>query len=336
MRAYQVQSHHWLESIKAVDLPEPSPGPGEVKMRVRATSLNFRDTIIPKGGYPRNQLIPVIPLSDGAGEVVEVGEGVTRFEPGDRVMPNFLREWITGPIREEVMHTGLGGSIDGTLAEYVVFPQESFVRIPEHLSWEEAATLPCAALTAWNALSAANTKAGDTVLLLGTGGVSVFALQLAKAMGARAIMTSSSDEKLKKVRQLGADETINYESEPDWHKPVREMTGGLGVDHVVEVGGPGTLERSMQAVRVGGTISLIGLLEMPKEQPLMLPILLNAILMRGIYVGSAWMFEAMNRAVSLHKIKPVIDRTFKFDGAIDAYKYVASQAHVGKVVITVD
>ncbi|MEQ8822727.1 MAG: NAD(P)-dependent alcohol dehydrogenase [Sumerlaeia bacterium] len=335
MKAYQVTSHAGFDGIKLIDIPTPEPKAGEVLVRVRATSLNYRDTIIPNGGYPRNQTLPVIALSDMAGEVAAVGEGVTAFQPGDRVAANFLRDWITGPISEAALHTGLGGSIDGVLAEYVALPAQSWVRIPAHLSFEEAATLPCAALTAWNALTASGIKAGDRVLLLGTGGVSVFGLQFAKMFGAEAIVTSSSDDKLAQARDLGADHTVNYRANSEWHEAVRQITGGEGVDIVVEVGGPGTFERSIQSTRVGGTIALIGLLDMPEQQPSILPVLLNAQTVRGIYVGSVEKHAAMNRAIGVNGLKPVIDRVFGFDETRAAYDYFASQKHVGKVVIRV-
>lgn len=335
MRAYRVVSDAGLpEALEKTDLPEPSPGPGEVAIRVRAASLNFRDLVITRGGYPRNDTRPVIPLSDGAGEVAAVGEGVTKWQPGDRVMPNFMRDFVAGEPDETALASGLGGGVDGVLAETVVMPAHSCVATPEHLSDEQAATLPCAALTAFNAIDSAHTTAGDTVLLLGTGGVSIFALQLAKARGATVIITSSSDDKLAKAKRLGADHTVNYKTHPEWHERVREMTAGRGVDHVVEVGGPGTFERSLQSIRPSGTVSMIGLLS--EGQPNIIPILLNAALVRGIYVGSVQQFEKMNRTLTAHRIEPVIDRVFAFDAAPDAYAHLASQKHLGKVVVRID
>ena len=335
MRAYQVVSDAGLpDALKTIDLPEPSPGPGEVAIRMRAASLNFRDLVITKGGYPRNDTRPVIPLSDGAGEVFAVGDGVTKWKTGDRVMPNFMRDFLAGEPDEAALASGLGGGIDGVLAETVVMPASSLVATPEHLSDEQAATLPCAALTAFNAIDSANTAAGDTVLLLGTGGVSIFALQFAKARGATAIITSSSDEKLDKAKTLGADHTINYKTHREWHEQVREITAGRGVDHVVEVGGPGTFERSLQSIRPAGTISMIGLLS--EGQPNVIPILLQAALIRGIYVGSVDLFQKMNRTVTSHRLEPVIDRVFGFDEVPDAYAHLASQKHIGKVVVRID
>ena len=335
MRAYRVVSDAGLpDALDQTDLPDPSPGPGEVAIRVRAASLNFRDLVITQGGYPRNDTRPVIPLSDGAGAVTAVGEGVTKWKTGDRVMPNFMRDFLAGDPDEAALASGLGGGVDGVLADTVVLPERSLVATPEHLSDEQAATLPCAALTAFNAIDSAPTSAGDTVLLLGTGGVSIFALQLAKARGATVIITSSSDEKLDKAKTLGADHTINYETHPEWHQQVRRITAGRGVDHVVEVGGPGTFERSLQSIRPSGTISMIGLLS--KGQPNVIPILLQAALIRGIYVGSVALFEKMNRTIAAHRIEPVIDRVFGFDEVPAAYEHLASQKHVGKVVVRVD
>ncbi|MEM8782343.1 MAG: NAD(P)-dependent alcohol dehydrogenase [Planctomycetota bacterium] len=333
MRAYQVVSPDGPSALQAVDLPEPQPGPGEIAVAIRAASLNYRDLLVANGGYPRNDRRPVVPLSDGAGEVTAVGDGVTRWKVGDRVAPNFMRDWLGGAIHDRALNSSLGGGIDGVLAETVVLPEASVVAIPEHLSFTQASALPCAALTAWNALNAAGVGAGDTVLLLGTGGVSIFGLQFAKAMGATAIVTSSSDDKLDRAKQLGADHTVNYKQHPEWHEPVRRLTADRGVDAVLEVGGAGTLERSLQAVRIGGHVALIGLLAKTETQPSILSALLNAQTIHGIYVGSVETFEAMNRAITAHRLEPVIDRNFSFDDAIAAYDYFASQRHLGKVII---
>jgi len=332
MQAYRVVSDQGFDAMERTELPDPTPEHGEVVVRVRAASLNYRDLVIAKGGYPRNDTRPVVPLSDAAGEVEAVGPGVDDWTAGDRVCPNFLPQWSTGAVTEAALRGALGGGVDGVLAERVKVPARSLVRVPEHLSFEEASTLPCAALTAWNGLTSAGVKAGDHVLLLGTGGVSIFALQLAKAMGARVTITSSSDDKLQKARSLGADDTINYKTSPEWHEEVLGLTAGRGVDAVLEVGGPGTLERSIQSTRVGGTVSLIGMLS--EGAPSVLPVFLHAQRLLGIYVGSAEMFSAMNRAIEVSRIKPVIDRTFGFDEALEAYRYFAGQQHVGKVVIT--
>ncbi|MEM8876192.1 MAG: NAD(P)-dependent alcohol dehydrogenase [Planctomycetota bacterium] len=334
MHAYQIQSDAGIsDAIVRTELPDPTPKAGEVVIAVKACSLNYRDTIIAKGGYPRNDTRPVIALSDCAGEIVEVGADVVGWQVGDRVSPNFLRDHTGGATTDAHLHTGLGGSVDGVLAQNIAMPAHSLVRIPEGYSFEQAATLPCAALTAWNALTSANTAAGQSVLLLGTGGVSVFGLQFAHAMGCRTIVTSSSNAKLDQAKALGADVAINYADHPEWHEQVRAATDGVGVDHVIEVGGNGTLQRSLQSTAVGGTVSLIGLLS--DGQPNILPALLNAQTIRGIYVGSAEQFRAMNRCIEQNKIEPIIDRTFGFDEVHEAYAYFASQKHVGKVVITV-
>ena len=231
MQAYRIDSPEGIQSLKTVKLPDPTPGPGEVVMMVRACSLNYRDSLLLKGGYPRNRTYPVIPLSDGAGKIAAIGSGVTSCKVGDRVAANFMRDWITGPISEPALLSSLGGGVQGMLAEQVCLPANAIVQIPNHLTYEEASTLPCAALTAWNALTSAQTKAGDTVLVLGTGGVSIFALQLAKAMGARVILTTGSDEKATKAKALGADETINYNVHPNWDKKVLGLTG-LSLIHI--------------------------------------------------------------------------------------------------------
>ena len=333
MRAYRVDSPDGIAALKLVNLPDPTPGPGEVLIGVKACSLNYRDTLLLKGGYPRNRNYPVIPLSDGAGQVLAVGPGVTNFKAGDRVAANFMRDWVTGPVNETALLSSLGGGINGMLAEKVVLPGTALVHIPKHLNDAEASTLPCAALTAWNALTSAGTKAGDTVLALGTGGVSIFALQLAKAAGARVILTSSSDAKGARAKALGADAVINYRTHPEWHQQVLELTDGHGVDLVIEVGGPGTFERSIKSTRVGGTLALIGLLDMGKEPPNILPLLLNAQKVHGIYVGSVAMFQEMNKAIEVNKLRPVIDKVFPFEQAAQAYEHLMSQKHLGKVVI---
>lgn len=335
MRAYLIDSTDGIDAIKRVDLPDPVAKPGEVLVRVRANSLNYRDLGITRGGYARNDKRPVIPLSDGAGEVVAVGEGVTRFEVGDRVVANFFREWVAGEVTEREMWSSLGGGIDGTLCELVALPERAWLPIPAHLSFEEAATLPCAAVTAWQALvSLGRVKAGDAVLTLGTGGVSVFALQFAKLHGATVIVTSGSDEKLERAKGLGADFGINYKTNPEWHEEARRLTGGRGVDQVIEVGGPGTFERSLAATAVSGRVSLIGVLTGGAGAVNPMTALFNRITVQGIYVGSVEMFAAMNRAIEAAKLRPVIDRTFGFDEAVDAYRHLKSGAHFGKVVIS--
>ncbi|NEO29515.1 MAG: NAD(P)-dependent alcohol dehydrogenase [Symploca sp. SIO3C6] len=336
MKAYEVQSNTGIDALKLVKKPEPKFGQGQVLVRVRATSLNYRDLLVVQGAYGTRQKLPVIPMSDGAGEVVAVGEGVTRFKVGSRVAGIFFQDWIAGVLTPEKIKSDLGGGIDGMLAEYVVLPQDGLVLLPEHLSYEEGATLPCAAVTAWHALITQGClKAGESVLLLGTGGVSIFALQFAKIQGARVIITSSSDQKLERAQELGATDTINYQTTPNWEKRVYELTERLGVDHVIEVGGAGTLAKSLRAVRVGGKISLIGVLAGAKGEVNPLPVTMKSLNIQGIYVGSREIFEAMNRAITLHQLKPVIDRIFPFTQAQEAYRYLQSAAHLGKIVIQV-
>ena len=335
MRAYRIHDFAGLEAFRREELPTPKPGPGQALVRIHATSLNYRDLLVAKGLYSRHLPLPLVPLSDGAGEVVEVGPGVTRVKPGDRVAPIFMQAWIEGGPTEEKAKSALGAAIDGVLAEFVVLGQDGLVPVPDHLSFEEAATLPCAAVTAWHALfGEGSIKPGDTVLVQGTGGVSLFALQFARMAGARVIATSSSDEKLERVRELGASDGINYKTTPDWDRRARELTGGRGVDHVVEVGGAGTLPRSLNAVRMGGRISQIGILSGAGEvNPI--PILMKNVHVQGIFVGSRAMFEDMNRAIGLNQLRPVVDRIFDFDEARDALRHMESGAHFGKIVIRV-
>jgi NADPH:quinone reductase-like Zn-dependent oxidoreductase len=334
MKVYEIREAKGIDSVQPAERPDPTPGYGEILIRMKAVSLNYRDLAVARGAYGRGVPSPVIPLSDGAGEVAAIGPGVTRVATGDRVAGIFMQAWLAGrPMQEEHSRSALGGAIDGMLAEYVVLNQEGVVKIPEHLSYEEAATLPCAAVTAWNALvSSGGLIAGETVLTQGTGGVSIFALQFARMFGARVISTSSSDTKLARVREMGASAGINYKATPDWEKPVRVLTG-VGVDHVVEVGGAGTLEKSMKAVRTGGTISLIGVLTGGDGTVNPRMLLVKNIKLQGLYVGSREMFEAMNRAISLHKLRPVVDRVFPFANAVEAYRHMESGAHFGKVVI---
>ena len=336
MKTYEIQSDAGIDSLTLVERPEPKPGWGQVLIRVRATSLNYRDLIVVQGGYGNKEKLPLIPMSDGAGEVVAVGEGVTRVKVGDRVAGTFFQDWIAGALTKEKMNSALGGAIDGLLTEYAVLSQDGLVLLPDHLSYEEGATLPCAAVTAWHALvTKGSVTAGETVLVLGTGGVSIFALQFAKMHGARVIVTSSSDAKLERAKELGASEVINYKSTPNWEERVYELTARNGVDHVVEVGGAGTLEKSIRAVRVGGRISLIGVLTGGTGEVNPMPVLMKSLTVQGIYVGSREMFEAMNQAIALHQLKPVIDRIFPLTEAQEAYRYMKSAAHFGKIVIQV-
>ena len=333
MRAYRLQAAG-IDGLAEVELPMPKPGPRQVLVKVAACSLNFRDLAIVLGTYRMAVKPNVIPLSDGAGEVVAVGEGVTRVKAGDRVAGCFFQRWIGGPMAADTHASALGGGLDGMLADYAVLEEHGVVKLPAHLSLEEGATLPCAAVTAWHALAEhARIVAGETVLVQGTGGVSIFALQLARLMGARVIVTSSSNEKLARAKALGAAHGVNYKATPEWDKAVVELTGG-GVDHVVEVGGPGTLARSLRAIRVGGKITLIGVLAGAAEINPML-IFSRRANVQGISVGSTQMFEAMNRAIAASGLKPVIDKVFAFGEAPAAYRHLQSAQHFGKVVIRV-
>ena len=336
MKAYELQSTGSLDGLTLVDRPEPQATRGEIIVRVRAASLNYRDLLVMQGAYGRATL-PLTPLSDGAGEVVAVGEGVTRWQPGDRVAGTFFPNWLSGPINAEAMQAARGGgSTHGMLAEFVALDEYGAVRVPEQLTFEEAATLPCAAVTAWNALvEQGRVQAGQTVLLLGTGGVSLFGLQIAKLHGARTIITSSSDEKLARAIALGADATINYRTTPDWEKRVLELTGGSGADHVLEVGGAGTFAKSLRATRVGGHVALIGVLAGVASELRVTDILMKSLHINGIYVGSRAMFESLNQAVTQHNLKPVIDRVFPFTEARAAYEQLRSARHFGKLVISV-
>lgn len=335
MRSYRLPRATSLDDLALVEADAPRPGRGQVLVRMRAASLNYRDLMVATGRYGRGDVPPgLVPLSDGAGEVAEVGPEVTRFRAGDRVAGIFMQSWIGGAIRPDDFDSALGGSIDGVLSEYRVFGEDGLVRLPTHLSFAEGATLPCAAVTAWNALYGSRPLAsGDTVLVLGSGGVSVFALQFARAAGARIIATSSSDEKLERMRALGASDGVNYRMSPDWEQDVRRLTDGRGVDHVVEVGGGGTLQKSIAAAAMGGHVHLIGVLTGGQVDPT--AILRGGVTVRGVYVGSREMFENMNRTVALHGVKPVVDKTFEFEDAKAAYEHLRSGSHLGKVVIAV-
>jgi len=334
MKAFAIKDSFGIDALKLSERADPTPGHGQVVVRVKAVSLNYRDLVTVKHGGMRNLRLPLVPCSDGAGEVVKIGAGVTRVKPGDRVAGIFMQTWLAGEVNASHGRSALGGSLDGMLAEQVVLHEDGLIHLPEHLSYEEAATLPCAAVTAWQGLvTNGEMKAGDTVLVQGTGGVSIFALQFAVMTGARVLITSSSDEKLVRAKQLGAAEVINYRTTPDWDRRVLELTGGEGVDHVVEVGGAGTLEKSFQAVRLGGTVSLIGILTGAGGQVNPLPVLSKSIRLQGIYVGSREMFAAMNRAIAMHRMRPVIDRVFPFTQTREAFKLMESATHFGKIVI---
>jgi NADPH:quinone reductase-like Zn-dependent oxidoreductase len=334
IRAYRIpKASKTADDLQQVTLPEPQPLPGQVIVRVRAASLNYRDQAIVAGTYgPGGLDRDTIPLSDGAGEVIAVGEGVVRTQVGDRVAGTFFQN-IRNP--RATMPAALGSPLDGMLAEQVALDEDGVVPIPAGYSFEEAACLPCAGVTAWHALFRMGKPVtpGSTVLVLGTGGVSMLALQFARAAGARVIATSSSDDKLAKARSLGASDAINYTTTPDWDTQVMRLTGGRGADCVIEVGGVGTLERSINALARFGKITLIGLLTGPKGGVNPYPLMFKAGTIHGVFVGDREMFLELNRAVEVTGVKPVIDRVFPFDQAIDAYQYQAAGKMVGKVVI---
>lgn len=337
MKAYEIEEFG-IENLAISERAEPEPKAGEILVRFQAASLNYRDLMVVSGTYNPKMKRPAVPLSDGAGEVVGLGDGVTKWAIGDRVMPIFAQRWYDGDSSEEKRRTSLGAGAqwDGVLREYGTFNEESVVRIPDHLSYEEASTLPCAAVTAWNALVVSGKlKAGESVLTLGTGGVSVFAAQFAKMFGARVVSTSGSDEKLERLRELGIYETVNYRKREDWDAAVLEIVGKPGVDHVVEVGGSGTLGKSINAVRIGGHVAMIGALTGAAGfNPT--TVFMKAIRLQGIFTGSRQTFEDMNRAISVNKLKPVIDRVFEFDEVPEAFRHMETASHFGKIVIKID
>ena len=336
MKAYELHPEEGFGALTIVDRPvPPAPGGHDVRVRMRAVSLNYRDLAVARAAKKRAKRI--IPVSDGAGEVVAVGERVTRVKVGDRVAAAFFPTWTTGNLAESHHANALGGSIDGVLAEEVVLPESAWVRIPSHFSFEQASTLPCAGVTAWHALfEAAPLKPGDTILVQGTGGVSIFALQLARAAGAGVIATSSSAAKRARLEEMGAATTIDYRQEPKWGDAVRAATGGRGVDIVVEVGGAGTFDESVKALRFGGTMSLIGILAGTQGPINTYAIFQKNVRVYGVYVGSVAMFESLVHALDATRIEPVIDRVFPFADARAAYEHLASGTHFGKVVIRLD
>jgi NADPH:quinone reductase-like Zn-dependent oxidoreductase len=336
MKLYELRAFG-LENLQQTERPSPEPAEDEVLIRIRAVSLNYRDLLVVQGKYNPRMKLPRIPVSDGAGEVVSIGSGVTIWKPGDRVVIPFFPAWLDGPLTAAKAASALGGDVDGLLREFATVKADALLPIPHHLSYEQAASLPCAAVTAWNGLTVSgNLQKGQTLLLQGTGGVSLFGLQFGKIMGAKIILISSSDAKLERARALGVHHAINYKAEPEWAKRILEVTEGRGVDLTLEVGGTGTLSQTLRATAYAGHISLIGVLTGIAGEVQIGHILHKALTVRGIYVGSRTMFAAMNEAIAQDKLEPVIDRVFPFRDAPEAFRHLESGQHFGKVVIRTD
>ncbi len=334
-KALRLSGHFSLDALTFDTVEMPNPGPNDVLVAVRAVSLNQRDLMLVQGTYDPTVAKPRILCSDGAGEVLAVGSDVRNFRAGDRVVAGFFRDWVDGPPEHAALQTSLGGGVDGTLTTHLLLPEHAFTKIPDALSYEEAATLPCAGVTAWHALVAlADLGPADTVLLLGTGGVSIVGLQIAKMRGARVIITSSSDEKLQRAKTLGADETINYKTTPAWDKRVRELTGKQGVTHILETGGANTLPLSLRAAGLNAQISVIGLISGAEQTIDIRQILGKSLRVQGIFVGSLNMLQQVAGALASAGVRPVIDQTFTFERAVDALRSLKAADHFGKIVIT--
>ncbi len=334
MKAYEVGTQKGIESLRQADRPEPSAGPGQVVVRIKANSINYRDVMVLNGWYGPTKPETLVPLSDGAGEVIVVGDGVTRVKAGDRVAIGFFSRWVDGPWGPQYFGSDLGGGADGTLAEMGVFPADALVKLPDAWSFEDGACLPCAGVTAWNAIvEAGKAKAGDTVLLIGTGGVSIFGVQIAKALNLKAVITSSSDDKLARALKLGATAGVNYKTNADWPKAVVEATAGKGANVVVETAGPGNLEKSFAAAAFNGTIGLIGGFEQAKGAINTMGLVGKNLNLRGITVGSRKMMEDLLATMVNSNQKPVIDKVVDFKDAGEAYRHMLGQTHLGKIVI---
>ena len=331
MRVWEITGDG-IDALALADRPSLAPGPRQLRVRVDAVALNYRDLSTVRAASARGLALPLVPCADAAGEVLEVGADVDELAPGDRVVSCFFQRWSDGPCTPDAMATALGGAVDGVLADEVTLEADGVVPAPPHLTPAEAATLTTAGVTAWNATAhIAAMKPGETLLLLGTGGVSIFALQFARLLGVRAIVTSKSDEKLARARELGAWATLNYASRPDWDRAVLDLTDGAGADATLEVGGAGTLARSIAATRVAGTIVLVGILTGGAIDPV--AIMRKSLRLQGLYVGPRAVFLAMNRAVTAHALRPIVDRRFPFAEAQDAFRALESQEHLGKIVV---
>ena len=336
MKVFQIQDDWGMEHLKLAARPEPRPGPGQVLLRMKAASLNYRDLLVPNRGYgSQTGTLPLIVLGDGVGEVIECGAGVTRVKTGDRVCPTYNQAWISGEANYERVGRGaLGGPLDGTMAELMCLPEEGVVKAPAHLSDEQAAALPCAGLTAWSAVVTHDTLGpGSRVLVQGTGGVALFAVQFAKLLGCHVTVISSSDQKIEKAKALGADAAINYTKVPEWYRATREITAGNGYDHIVELGGEKTLQQSLRCIRPGGTLSMIGVLSGGNLSAPLGLVVTRQVRLQGITVGNRDGFEAMMRAIEQHQLKPVVDRVFAFEELKEAMAYLKSGAHFGKICI---
>ena len=332
-----MQDAYGVENLGELELPRPVPGPNEVLVRMRAASLNFRDLLMIDGKYAPEQALPLIPCSDGVGETVQLGEGVSTRQVGERVCPLFAQGWVSGTPTRAMLRRTLGGPLDGVLAEYAVFPEAGVIPVPSYLSDVEAACLPCAALTAWGALFEHGRLApNESLVTLGTGGVALFAAQFAIAHGAKVIALSSQEKKLERLATLGATAGLNYLEIPDWGRAVRRLTWGEGAEQIIEVGGAASLSQSLQAVKPGGTVSLIGVLGGTKAELDLLPILMRQIRVQGIFVGNRKSFTLMNEWLERTRVRPVVDKVFALDETSAALEYLRGGHHFGKVCIEID
>ena len=335
MRVFQIEGDWGMDHLKLSTRPEPTAGPGQVVVKMTASSLNYRDLVVPNRGYGNHTgTLPLIPVSDGVGVVSAIAPGVTRVAVGDRVCPTFFQNWISGEPDLERLTRSLGGPIDGTMTDYMCLPEGGLTKVPAHLSDLEAATLPCAALTAWSALvTCGNIRPGDRVLVQGCGGVALFAVAFAKLLGAHVTVISSSEERLERVKQLGADAGINYRGTPEWAKATRDITAGRGYDLILELGGEKTLPQSLRCIRPGGTVAMIGILSGSAMATSLGLIITRQVRLQGVTVGHRDGFEAMVRAIDQHRLKPVVDRVFPFEELKEAMAYLHTGAQFGKVCV---